>query len=159
MAARKRHPLQRDPRASRDLAAIIEGERQYARLGAVARGGTCFVPHGLRAARRLWAATQQAGGPAADLLARKVAYALGGIAHYPTDFLMKPLMSRLAGGDWNKAHEQMQAGTASAEAVGVRCMRQVSQFWQLRSDELPDISQGQRRRLHAGSAFAYHACR
>jgi hypothetical protein len=106
-----------DPRMARDLVAIMEAERQYARLGAVSRGGARFVPHILSAARPAWPATSAAGGAARDMLARKVAYALGGIAHFPADYILKPVMSRLAGVDWNATHHEMQQGTAAAEAL------------------------------------------
>lgn len=105
-----------DPRMARDLVTIIEVERQYARLGAISRGGARFVPHVLSAARSRWPSAQ-AAGPARDLLARRVAYALGGIAHFPVDYVLKPLMSRLAGADWNRTHDQMQKGLAQAAAL------------------------------------------
>ncbi len=108
-----------DPRMARDLVAILEAERQYARLGSVSRGGVRFVPHVLSHARAEWPAAQAAGGPARDLLARKVAYALGGIAHFPADYVLKPVMSRLAGADWNATHHAMQKGVAEAPAVAV----------------------------------------
>jgi len=102
---------------ARDLAAIIQAERQYARLGAISRGGNRFVPHVLERARAEWPEVQRAGGAKRDLLARKIAYALGGIAHYPADYILKPVMSRLAGANWNETHHAMQKGTAKAEAV------------------------------------------
>jgi hypothetical protein len=106
-----------DPRMARDLVAIMEAERQYARLGAVSRGGARFVPHILSGARAAWPKTGAAGGPARDLLARKIAYALGGIAHFPADYILKPVMSRLTGADWNATHHDMQKGTAAADAL------------------------------------------
>ncbi len=106
-----------DPRMARDLVAILQDERQYARLGAVSRGGARFVPHVLSQAREQWPAVQAAGGAGRDRLARKIAYALGGIAHYPADYILTPVMSRLAGADWNATHHAMQKGVAEAPAV------------------------------------------
>ncbi len=106
-----------DPRMARDLVAILQAERQFGRLGSVSRGGARFVPHVLSRAREQWPAVQAAGGAARDLLARRIAYALGGIAHFPADYILKPVMSRLAGADWNATHHAMQKGVAEAPAL------------------------------------------
>ncbi len=119
-----------DPRMARDLVAIIEAERQYARLGAVSRGGARFVPHVLSSARAQWPAVQAAGGPARDLLARKIAYALGGIAHFPADYILKPVMSRLAGADWNRTHHEMQKGVAQEAAL--EAIQEISVYYDVK---------------------------
>ncbi len=119
-----------DLRMARDLVAILESERQYARLGSVSRGGARFVPHVLSRARGEWAAAQAAGGAARDLLARKVAYALGGIAHFPADYILKPVMSRLAGADWNATHHAMQKGVAEAPAL--EAIQEVSVYYDVK---------------------------
>lgn len=119
-----------DPRMSADLARIIESERQFARLGSVSRGGVRFMPQILGRARDEWPAVSRQGGAARDLLARKIAYALGGIAHFPADYILKPLMSRLAGADWNATHHEMQKGTASPEAT--EAIQEISVYYDLK---------------------------
>jgi hypothetical protein len=84
-----------DPRMAPDLVGILDAERQYARLGSVSRGGVRFVPHVLSRARGEWPAVRAAGGAARDL----------------------PVMSRLAGADWNATHHAMQKGVAEAPAL------------------------------------------
>jgi hypothetical protein len=119
-----------DPRMARDLVAILQAERQYGRLGSVSRGGARFVPHVLSRAREQWPALQAAGGAAGDLLARKIAYALGGIAHFPADYILKPVMSRLAGADWNATHHAMQKGVAEAPAL--EAIQEISVYYDVK---------------------------
>jgi hypothetical protein len=119
-----------DPRMARDLVAILDAERQYARLGSVSRGGVRFVPHVLSRAREQWPAAQAAGGAERDLLARRIAYALGGIAHFPADYILKPVMSRLAGADWNATHHAMQKGVAEAPAL--EAIQEISVYYDVK---------------------------
>jgi hypothetical protein len=119
-----------DPRMARELAAILQAERQFARLGAISRGGARFVPHVLSRARAEWPGVAAAGGPRRELLARRIAYALGGIAHFPADYILKPVMSRLAGADWNQTHHQMQQGTARAEAL--EAIQEISVYYDVK---------------------------
>jgi hypothetical protein len=103
---------QHDPAIDPLFASILQEEREFARLGAISRGGSVFVPHILQRARQEW-------DTASDrvLLRRKLAYALGGVTHFPTDHVFKPLMSELAQADWNDTHYQMQGrGNLRADA-------------------------------------------
>ncbi|HUZ17401.1 MAG TPA: hypothetical protein VMV68_03370 [Spirochaetia bacterium] len=119
-----------DPKMSRELVSIIERERQYARLGSVSRSGVRFVPEILMRARNLWPQAKGAGGEELALLSRKVAYGVGGIAHFPADYILKPLMSRLTGADWNATHHEMQMGTADAEAL--EAIQEISVYYDLK---------------------------
>jgi hypothetical protein len=64
------------------------------------------------------------------MLRRKVAYAMGGIAHYPADYVMKPLMSEQSGSDWMDTHHKMQAGTAAPDDVEV--IQEISVYYDLK---------------------------
>jgi hypothetical protein len=119
-----------DPRMAADLLGIIQAERQYSRLGSVSRGGVRFVPHVLKSARSAWPAVKAAGGPARDLLARKIAYAVGGLAHFPADFILKPIMSKYAGVDWNDTHHAMQHGSAQADAL--EAVQEISVYYDVK---------------------------
>jgi hypothetical protein len=107
-----------DDRVDADLAGTMEEERAFARLGALARGGAVFVPHVLASAR-----AARRGGE--EVPRHKVAFALGGIAHYAADVMMKPLMSERAGSDWHETHSRMQRG----EAPGASPIREVSAYY------------------------------
>lgn len=115
---------------SAELMSIVERERQFSRLGSVSRSGVRFVPHILERAREQWPEAKRSGGDELARLSRKVAYGMGGIAHYPADFILKSLMSRLAGADWNATHHQMQTGTASREATDA--IQEISVYYDLK---------------------------
>ncbi len=74
------------------LAEIMEDQREFARLGAISRGGGWFVPHILKTARGQW----KAGGDR-EMLKKRIAFALGAITHYAADKVMKSVM-RVASG-------------------------------------------------------------
>ncbi|NJL72922.1 MAG: hypothetical protein HC888_15915 [Candidatus Competibacteraceae bacterium] len=113
-----------------DLAGIVESERQYTRLGAVSRGGIRFVGHFLKQARTDWPAVKAEGGARLETLRRKIAFGMGGIAHFPVDYIMKPLMSRLAGANWNETHEKMQKGTAGRDEM--EAIQEISVYYDLK---------------------------
>lgn len=98
-----RRLAQRDPHMEPLLAEIMQTEREFARLGALSRGGSRFVPRILKAARAGWEAA-----PDRALLRRKLAFALGGVTHFPTDHILKPIMSELAQADWSSTHTLIQ---------------------------------------------------
>jgi hypothetical protein len=88
-----------DPLFSR----LMHDEREFARLGALTRGGSRWVPEILTKTRPEWSrgeGTAESG--------RKIAFALGGITHYAADITLKPLMSDAAQADWNASHSVMQ---------------------------------------------------
>ncbi len=91
-------------KVSPDLSRVLNEEREFARLGAVSRAGATFVPHVLNQERTKF---KESGYDA--LNRRRLAFALGGLLHYPADFVMKPLMSRLAKADWHQEHVRMKA--------------------------------------------------
>lgn len=100
-----------DPAVEPLFALIMQAEREFARLGALSRGGSRFVPHILQNLR------QERDSICNDrVLRRKLAYALGGITHFPTDYVLKPLMSELAQADWNDTHHKMQGRALAASA-------------------------------------------
>jgi len=68
---------------------LLEAEQDYARLGAITRGGNRFMTEVLARARD----ARRAGD---ELQARKVAFCLGCVTHQACDHLMKPLMKARA---------------------------------------------------------------
>ena len=116
---------QHDPAMDAQLAAILQEEREFARLGAISRGGTMFVPHILQSTRQQW---DTASDPA--MLRRKLAYALGGVTHFPTDHVLKPLMSELVQADWNDTQYVMQ-GRAAKKGVHTDedAVREISAYY------------------------------
>ena len=64
---------------------VLDEHVEFARLGALSRGGKQFVAHVL--------GTWRGGCEPNELAQRKLAFALGGIAHYAADVVMKKLMS------------------------------------------------------------------
>ncbi len=106
------------------FARIIASEAEYARLGALSRGGSKFVPAVLHDAR-----PQKEQAAADSLLARKLAFALGGITHYAADFVMKPLMSQLAQADWNATHHQMQGRADGEKPTDAATIREISAYY------------------------------
>lgn len=106
-----------DRRTDARLLAIVESQPDAARLGAITRFGSVWVPRILKDAR-------SAGGTLDDAGKRRVAFAFGGIAHYPADEVLKPLMSRLARADWESAHHGMQLGDAGSVSI-----REISAYY------------------------------
>ncbi len=106
-----RRIAQHDPAIDPLFASILQEEREFARLGAISRGGSVFVPHILTRARQEWESA-----PDRPLLRRKLAYALGGVTHFPTDHVLKPIMSELVQADWNDTHYEMQGRGVKTDA-------------------------------------------
>lgn len=119
-----RRLAQRDPRMDETLARILEEERETARLGAITRYGSKWVPAILHDARRSWDETPDRGR-----LMKRVAFALGGIAHFPPDTVLKPVMSELAQADWNSAHVEMQQGADRTSPPKKELIREVSAYF------------------------------
>jgi hypothetical protein len=109
-----------DDRVDPLLARVMHEEREFARLGAIARSGAAFVPHVLRSAREAYRQDGKAGLPR-----RKLAFALGGIAHYAADVIMKPLAKSRTREDWNKAHHRMQHGDSVPDSP----IREISAYY------------------------------
>lgn len=120
-----RRIAQVDPEIDPLLASILQEEREYARLGAISRGGSKFVPRILKAARQSW---DSADDPA--LLRRKIAYALGGVTHFPTDHVLKPLMSELAQADWSSTHTMVQGRDAAEDILkNLTTLQEISVYY------------------------------
>ena len=102
------------------LARVMHEEREFARLGAISRSGSVFVPHVLKRAREVY---REAGEDALD--PRRLAFALGGITHYAADVMMKPLARSRAQADWNEAHHRMQMGDAAPDSP----IREISAYY------------------------------
>jgi len=109
-----------DDRVDPLLARVMHEEREFARLGALARSGATFVPHILRAAREAYRQDGEAGPPR-----RKLAFALGGITHYAADVIMKPLIKSRTRVDWNEAHHRMQHGDSAPDSP----IREISAYY------------------------------
>ena len=92
-----------DERLDVFLKGCMDSECELGRLGALSRAGAVFVPHVLRSEK---AVMQRDGRDAVN--ARKLAYALGGITHYPADIMMKPLAKKKARVDWHAEHVRMK---------------------------------------------------
>jgi hypothetical protein len=114
-----------DPAVDPLFASILQEEREFARLGAISRGGRKFVPHILKDARQAW---DSAADPA--LLRRKLAYALGGVTHFPTDYVLKPLMSELAQADWSSTHTLAQERDAAQDILkNLTTLQEISVYY------------------------------
>lgn len=94
-----------DDRVDDFLTACMDAKRDIARLGALSRAGAVFVPHVLRQER---AKRDRTGQDSVD--PGRLAYALGGITHYPADIMMKPLVKKKARVDWHEEHVRMREG-------------------------------------------------
>jgi hypothetical protein len=104
------------------LGELLQEEREMARLGALTRYGSKFVPPVLESTRA------RGNGVAEDGIARKkLAFALGAVTHYAADLVMKPLMSRLARADWNAAHHGMQQQRVAGK--GSAGIREISAYY------------------------------
>jgi len=123
-----RRLAQFDARIDPLFARLMHDEREFARLGALTRAGSRWVPEILTKARSVWAegeGTAESG--------RKIAFALGGITHYAADITLKPLMSEVAQADWNASHSVMQ-GHAPAEGdhQNPASIREVSAYYDIK---------------------------
>jgi hypothetical protein len=100
-----------DNRVDPLLARVMHEEREFARLGALARSGARFVPHVLRSTREVYRQDGEVGSSR-----RKLAFALGGITHYAADVIIKPLLKSRTQMDWNEAHHRMQHGDSAPDS-------------------------------------------
>jgi hypothetical protein len=110
-----------------EIRSAAHDEREYARLGAISRYGNWFVPEIMAKARTDWAA------PDADRtrILRRLAFALGGVTHFPTDYFMKPLLRTMGGSDWNAMHAADQAGKPQTAAEKEK-LREVSAYYDVK---------------------------
>jgi len=105
------------------ISSCMNDHADIARLGALSRGGNTWaghILHGLREKKATLSADTHSR--------RKLAYALGGIAHYAADVVMKPIMRKLARADWNAAHHAMEKGLAGDERKKVS-VREISAYY------------------------------
>jgi hypothetical protein len=89
----------------------LEQQREAGRLGTLTRLGAKWMQPMLESVRDGWSHSQRD-----PKLSRNLAFVLGGLVHQATDNVMKPALSRAAGGTWS----QMQAylrGTPGTPAV------------------------------------------
>jgi hypothetical protein len=89
----------------------LERQREAGRLGTLTRLGAKWMQPMLESVRERWS-----DQPRDPKLERNLAFVLGGLVHQATDNVMKPPLSRAAGGTWS----QMQAylrGTPGTPAV------------------------------------------
>jgi hypothetical protein len=114
-----------DPLIEPLFARLMDKEREYARLGAITRGGSRIMPQVLASARAQY--------PGADphKLELRLAFALGMITHFPTDQVLKPLMSELAQADWSTSHNQAQgkAGIPRDTRQDMDTIREISAYY------------------------------
>ena len=98
----------------------MDTKRDIARLGALSRAGSIFVPHVLTQEKEKM---DRDGGNSVDCA--RLAYALGGITHYPADIMMKPLLRQKANADWHQEHLRMKAGGPALDSPA----REVSAYY------------------------------
>ncbi len=77
--------------ASSRFSKSLSRQREYARLGAITRGGNRWMTSILERAYDNWGHQEQE-----SRLGQKVAFSLGGLTHQACDNLMNPLMKRRA---------------------------------------------------------------
>lgn len=115
-----------DPGICAAFTNAMETETDIARLGALTRGGHRWIPAILSRYRPSGNAPHRDGSS----VRRKLAFALGGIAHYAADVCIKPLMSRVAGAEWSATHAAMQReGVGEPDAREKAAIREVSAYY------------------------------
>lgn len=87
---------------------LLESRRDIGRLGSVTRGGRKWIPQLLSDAR-----ANQGTSKWSEKDERNLALALGCFVHQACDTRMKPLLSRIAGTDWDGMHQKMREGVAN----------------------------------------------
>jgi hypothetical protein len=112
-----------DTQCDSQLLQLLDNCNSFARLGAITRYGSQFVPRILNdaLARKSEVAND-------ERLQNKIAFALGGILHFPADHVFKPLMSELAQADWEDAHHAMQNRGEASEKTKVS-VREISAYY------------------------------
>jgi hypothetical protein len=102
--------------------AALEQNREAGRLGTLTRLGAKWMQPMLQGVRDHW--SQSSVDPK---LRRNLAFVLGGLIHQATDNVMKPALSRAAGGTWS----QMQAylrGTPGTPAVSPQVVEAAHEY-------------------------------
>jgi len=94
---------------------IIQEEREYARLGALTRGGKKWIEEIIREALK----QEKSLIEVESTERKKIAFAIGGITHYAADIVMKKICTSIVGQSWNEAHHAMQKGE-NEESIEIR---------------------------------------
>lgn len=84
-----------DPGVAPFVNRILVAHELEARLGAISRGGGWWVYQLMPELRKQADVLEDLDNPAGDAARRRLAYALGGIIHYPADHFVKPLLKRM----------------------------------------------------------------
>lgn len=98
-----RRLMKRDAAIAPEFATAAETEQEAARLGALTRNGTIWMQPLLKMARDRWDDPEV--HPAMD---RRLAFVVGGITHQACDTVVKPLLTRHGGTEWNLTHAVLQ---------------------------------------------------
>lgn len=85
---------------------ILYREREYARLGALTRGGKYWAKEIIEYAMKNKTELSQENSTER----KKIAFALGGLTHYAADIVMKKICGNIAQQNWNQVHHAMQRG-------------------------------------------------
>lgn len=110
-----------------DIRMALHEEREFARLGAISRNGHWFVQEILPKARDDW----KKSGTDRSRIMRRLAYALGGVTHFPTDHFMKPLLRTEGGATWHDVHQEGQTKKPTT-AEGKEQVREVSAYYDVK---------------------------
>ncbi|RMD79951.1 MAG: hypothetical protein D6820_07445 [Lentisphaerae bacterium] len=104
-----------DEKMAPELVDVLTEETEACRLGALSRGGNKWVPTILQALRPQWNSGDKRMG-------EKLAFALGGVAHYPADVVMKPMTRRVSQKAWEMEHpgESMEDGPGEMRSLYYR---------------------------------------
>jgi hypothetical protein len=106
---------------------LLIGDPDAARLGAIARKAAIWMPQILE--RAVSDRDEAVADPA---MRRRIAFALGGLLHYPADFMFKPMMSRLADANWavhNSREENRARGDLDVPAGSPTPIREISAYY------------------------------
>lgn len=114
-----------DPRMEPFFNRLLDEHREPARLGGITRYGSQWVPHILKSA-----AADRDAAESDEQARQRIAFALGGILHFPADQIFKPLMSELAQADWDSTHHLMRGRTPNPDAVQDKVsIREISAYY------------------------------
>jgi hypothetical protein len=114
-----------DPAIEPYLVRVSNDYEAHARLGAIARSGGKWVPRLLQAARTAAGDELGTSSPAATW---RLAFALGGLLHFPADLVFKPLMKRLAPAGAGGDGPPVPAGVTQRERAGAP-IREISAYY------------------------------
>ena len=114
-----------DPRTEPFFNRLLDDQREPARLGGITRYGSRWIPPILKSAR-----ADREAAESDERFRKRIAFALGGILHFPADQVFKPLMSELAQADWDSTHHLMQGRTPNPDAVQDKVsIREISAYY------------------------------